>query len=84
MIRNVRAGIEGKHSAKGWSLNAAALELKDEFVDDVEVAHQVEIIVGVVEALTRLRAIKYVKRLLRADIKALMHAHDDSPYLVPQ
>lgn len=64
-------------------LRGASLELEDDFVYDVEVAHQVEAGVRVVQALVGARGVEDVERTLAAHIEPFGQERHDAPYLVP-
>ena len=60
-----------------------ALQLHDYLVHDVEVAHQVEAGVRVVQALVGARGVEDVKRTLATDVEPLGEERHNAPYLVP-
>ena len=59
------------------------LQLHDHLVHDVEVAHQVEAGVRVVQALVGARGVEDVKRALATDVEPLGKERHNAPYLVP-
>lgn len=66
-----------------YILHLTSSKLEDDFVYDVEVAHQVEAGVGVVQALVGARGVEDVERTLAAHIEPFGQERHDASYLVP-
>lgn len=58
-------------------------KFEDYLVDDIEVAHQVEAGVRVVQALVGARGVEDVEGSLAAYVEPLLQERHNAPYLVP-
>ena len=71
-------------SLRAVELNLPSLpQFHDDLVHNIEVAHQVEAGVRVVQALVGARGVEDVQRTLATHVEPLLQERHNAPYLVP-